>query len=90
MTAILSCYTNQHPTQVIISVLPKPILWNMRKVQVIIIPIIGEPINSKIIDLYNELSYLAQNPLYLKRIIKKHTKEEIFKVFKEIEILREQ
>lgn len=90
MTAILSCYTNQHSTQVIISVLPKPILWNMRKVQVIIIPIIGEPINSKIIDLYNELSYLVQNPLYLKRIIKKHTQEEIFKVFKEIEILREQ
>lgn len=86
MIAVLSCYTDRHPTQVIIAILPKPILWNMRKVQVIIICIIGEPINSKIMDLYNELSYLAQNSLYLKRMIKKHTQEEIFKVFKEIEL----
>ena len=36
-------------------------------------------------DLFKELSYLAQNSVYIKRIIKKQSEEEIIKLFNEIE-----
>lgn len=86
MIAILSSHTNNHPqTKVIIGILAKPILWNKKKVQLIIVLLIAEKINVEIIELYKTLSCLAQNPIYIKRIIKKQTYEEIIKVFKEIE-----
>lgn len=89
MTAILSCYDSRYSTKVIVGILSKPILWNKKKIQLIIIPLIGEKINSKILDLYKELSYLAQSPIYLKRIMKKQSYEEIRKVFEEIELTLE-
>ena len=89
MTAILSCYNSKYSTKVIVGILSKPILWNKKKIQLIIIPLIGEKINSKILDLYKELSYLAQSPIYLKRIMKKQSYEEIRKVFEEIELTLE-
>ena len=86
MISILSYHNNTYQTKIIIGILPKPILWNKKKVQLIIISLIGEHINSKILDLYKELSYLAQNPIYIKRIIRKQSYEEILKVFEEIEL----
>lgn len=89
MIAILSCHSYKHQTKIVIGFLPKPILWNKKKVQLVIIVLIGEHISSKILDLYKELSYLAQNPIYLKRIIKKQSYEETLKVFEEIELTLE-
>lgn len=89
MTAILSYYHPKYPTKVIIGILSKPILWNKKKVQLVIIVLIGNQINSQILDLYKELSYLAQNPIYLKRIIKKQNYNDILHIFEEIELALE-
>lgn len=48
-------------------------------------PLIGNEKNYNIFDLFKELSYLAQNSVYIKRIIKKQSEEEIIKIFNEIE-----
>ena len=59
MTAILSCYDSRYSTKVIVGILSKPILWNKKKIQLIIIPLIGEKINSKIlIYIKNYLTWL--------------------------------
>lgn len=89
MTTILSCHSSKYPTKVIVGILSKPILWNKKKVRLIIISLIGQYSNSKMLDLYKELSYLAQSPIYLKRIMKKQNYEEIRKVFEEIELTLE-
>lgn len=89
MVAILSYYNPKYPTKVIIGILSKPILWNKKKVQLIIISLIGDNISSKILDLYKELSYLAQSPTHLKRILKKQNYNEILHVFEEIELTLE-
>jgi len=86
MVSILSCHTiDEAEIKIIIGILEKPILWNKKKIQLIIIPVIGEQINTKIMWLYKELSYLAQSPLYLKRIMKKKSFGEVLKVFEDIE-----
>lgn len=90
MVAILSSgglSTNQ--TKIIIGILSRPILWNEKRVQLIIVPLIGEMINSKILNMYQELAYMINNPIYIKRIIKKKTYEEIIAVFEEIEMMLE-
>ena len=46
-------------------------------------------INSKILNLYHELAYMIKNPLYVKRIIRKKTYEEIIAIFEEIETVLE-
>lgn len=86
MISILSYHSHIYQTKIIIGILSKPILWDRKKIQIIIISLIGENISSKILDLYKELSYLAQNPIYIKRIIKKQSYEETLKVFEEIEL----
>lgn len=86
MISILSYHSHTYQTKIIIGILAKPILWDRKKIQIIIISLIGENMSSKILDLYKELSYLAQNPIYIKRIIKKQSYEEILKVFEEIEL----
>lgn len=83
--AILASNSSNQNTKVIIGILTKPILWNKKKVQLIIMPLIGNEKNYNIFDLFKELSYLAQNSVYIKRIIKKQSEEEIIKIFNEIE-----
>lgn len=91
MISILSLngISANNQTEVIIGILSKPILWNEKRVQLIIVPLIGEPINSKILNLYHELAYMIKNPLYVKRIIRKKTYEEIIAIFEEIETVLE-
>ena len=86
MLAILSCCVDEPKTKIIIGILSKPILWNKKKVQLVIIPLIGKNIGIKILDLYKELSYFADNSNYIKRIIKKQNQEEIIKIFNDIEL----
>ena len=86
MLAILSCCVDEPKTKIIIGILSKPILWNKKKVQLVIIPLIGKNIGIKILDLYKELSYFADNSNYIKRIIKKQDQEEIIKIFNDIEL----
>lgn len=83
--AILANRVRSQESKVIIGTLSKPILWNKKKVQLIIIPLIGNKLDFNIFDLFEELSYLAQNSIYIKRIIKKQNIEEIKAVFNEIE-----
>lgn len=83
--AILANRVHSQESKVIIGTLSKPILWNKKKVQLIIIPIIGNRLDFNVFDLFEELSYLAQNSIYIKRIIKKQNIEEIKEVFNEIE-----
>lgn len=85
MLAILSCCVDEPKTKIIIGILSKPILWNKKKVQLVIIPLIGKNIGIKILDLYKELSYFADNSNYIKRIIKKQNQEEIIKIFNDFE-----
>lgn len=85
--AILSNHSHIQNTKIIIGILSKPILWNKKKVQLIIIPLIGNKINFNIFELFKELSYLAQNSIYIKRIIKNQTFEEVINVFNEIETI---
>lgn len=87
MIAIVSHYQPFSQTKLLISILEKPILWNKKKIQLIIIPFIGKQSQSNILELYKILSYLAQNPIYIKRIINKHDYQETKKVFFEIENL---
>ena len=91
MISILSLngISANNQTEVIIGILSKPILWNEKRVQLIIVPLIGEPINSKILNLYHELADMIKNPLYVKRIIRKKTYEEIIAIFEEIETVLE-
>ena len=51
-----------------------------------LISLIGKNIGIKILDLYKELSYFADNSNYIKRIIKKQNQEEIIKIFNDIEL----
>lgn len=83
--AILASNSSNQNPKVIIGILTKPILWNKKKVQLIVMPLIGNEKNYNIFDLFKELSYLAQNSVYIKRIIKKQSEEEIIKIFNEIE-----
>ena len=69
MVAVLSCQANIPESKVIMAILEKPILWNKRKVQLIIMPIIGAHMNLQVLDLFKELSLLVQNALYIKKII---------------------
>lgn len=86
MISIISCRdVNIKQTKIMIGLLSKPILWTKKKVQLIIIVFINEPIRAKVLNLYKELSYFAQSPLYLKRILNKKNYDEIIKVFEEIE-----
>lgn len=73
MVAVLSCQANIPESKVIMAILEKPILWNKRKVQLIIMPIIGAHMNLQVLDLFKELSLLVQNALYIKKIIKKRS-----------------
>ncbi len=70
MVAVLSCQANIPKSKVIMAILEKPILWNKRKVQLIIMPIIGAHMNLQVLDLFKELSLLVQNALYIKKIAK--------------------
>ena len=51
MISILSLngISANNQTEVIIGILSKPILWNEKRVQLIIVPLIGEPINSNML-----------------------------------------
>lgn len=85
MVAVLSCQANIPESKVIMAILEKPILWNKRKVQLIIMPIIGAHMNLQVLDLFKELSLLVQNALYIKKIIKKQNYKDIFDIFADIE-----
>ena len=56
MVAVLSCQANIPESKVIMAILEKPVLWNKRKVQLIIMPIIGAHMNLQVLDLFKELS----------------------------------
>lgn len=85
MVAVLSCQANIPKSKVIMAILEKPILWNKRKVQLIIMPIIGAHMNLQVLDLFKELSLLVQNALYIKKIIKKQNYKDILDIFADIE-----
>lgn len=85
MVAVLSCQANIPESKVIMAILEKPILWNKRKVQLIIMPIIGAHMNLQVLDLFKELSLLVQNALYIKKIIKKQNYKDILDIFADIE-----
>ncbi len=85
MVAVLSCQANIPKSKVIMAILEKPILWNKRKVQLIIMPIIGAHMNLQVLDLFKELSLLVQNALYIKKIIKKQNYKDIHDIFADIE-----
>ena len=85
MVAVLSCQANIPESKVIMAILEKPILWNKRKVQLIIMPIIGAHMNLLVLDLFKELSLLVQNALYIKKIIKKQNYKDILDIFADIE-----
>lgn len=85
MVAVLSCQANIPESKVIMTILEKPILWNKRKVQLIIMPIIGAHMNLQVLDLFKELSLLVQNALYIKKIIKKQNYKDILDIFADIE-----
>lgn len=85
MVTVLSCQANIPESKVIMAILEKPILWNKRKVQLIIMPIIGAHMNLQVLDLFKELSLLVQNALYIKKIIKKQNYKDILDVFADIE-----
>ena len=85
MVAVLSCQTNIPKSKVIMAILEKPILWNKRKVQLIIMPIIGAHMNLQVLDLFKELSLLVQNALYIKKIIKQQNYKDILDIFADIE-----
>lgn len=85
MVAVLSCQANIPESKVIMAILEKPILWNKRKVQLIIMPIIGAHMNLQVLDLFKELSLLVQNALYIKKIIKQQNYKDILDIFADIE-----
>lgn len=85
MVAVLSCQANIPESKVIMAILEKPILWNKRKVQLIIMPIIGAHMNLQVKDLFKELSLLVQNALYIKKIIKQQNYKDILDIFADIE-----
>lgn len=85
MVTVLSCQANIPESKVIMAILEKPILWNKRKVQLIIMPIIGAHMNLQVLDLFRELSLLVQNALYIKKIIKKQNYKDILDIFADIE-----
>lgn len=85
MVTVLSCQANIPESKVIMAILEKPILWNKRKVQLIIMPIIGAHMNLQVLDLFKELSLLVQNALYIKKIIKKQNYKDILDIFADIE-----
>lgn len=85
MVAVLSCQANIPKSKVIMAILEKPILWNKRKVQLIIMPIIGAHMNLQVLDLFKELSLLVQNALYIKKIIKQQNYKDILDIFADIE-----
>lgn len=85
MVAVLSCQANIPESKVIMAILEKPILWNKRKVQLIIMPIIGAHMTLQVLDLFKELSLLVQNALYIKKIIKKQNYKDILDIFADIE-----
>ena len=85
MVAVLSCQANIPESKVIMAILEKPILWNKRKVQLIIMPIIGAQMNLQVLDLFKELSLLVQNALYIKKIIKQQNYKDILDIFADIE-----
>ncbi len=81
----LNC-VSQSKTRVIICVLSKPILWCEKRIQLVILPIIGEPIDSSTLKLFKELTCLIQDPIFVKRVIRHKSFEEILKIFDEIEV----
>ena len=85
MVAVLSCQANIPESKVIMAILEKPVLWNKRKVQLIIMPIIGAHMNLQVLDLFKELSLLVQNALYIKKIIKQQNYKDILDIFADIE-----
>ena len=85
MVAVLSCQANIPESKVIMAILEKPILWNKRKVQLIIMPIIGAHMNLQVLDLFKELSLLVQNALYIKKIITQQNYKDILDIFADIE-----
>lgn len=85
MVTVLSCQANIPESKVIMAILEKPILWNKRKVQLIIMPIIGAHMNLQVLELFRELSLLVQNALYIKKIIKKQNYKDILDIFADIE-----
>lgn len=85
MVTVLSCQANIPESKVIMAILEKPILWNKRKVQLIIMPIIGAHMNLQVLDLFKELSLLVQNALYIKKIIKQQNYKDILDIFADIE-----
>jgi transcriptional antiterminator len=88
MVGLLSIKVKTGKTRLLVGILNKPIVWNERRVQIILLPVIGEMQYTEMQNFYEELSALVLNPEYIKRIIRTKNFEEISSIFEAIESIQ--
>lgn len=89
MTAIQSVKTDNMKSELFVGIFEKPILWSKKRVQMIIVPIIGESSSEGIQKMYEEISKFVLKPEYIKRVCKSRSFDDLKAIFEDIECLHE-